>query len=206
MAMYSYAGLNPIRLVDRNGEDQFLYFWSSEQSETGVGHMAWGVGTEQKQTFYEANPSTVAFSKMKTPFRSEGSMQSVLASSDKGQHGQEPALILKAKTTPEQDKKGQADVEQFFVDHKRWTPVADCADVGKTGLKAAGYDAGMSPMSTPQEFAQDILENNKKAIDVGQITTLKGNLKDFGGGTGAVHGFARNIINEAGEKAYDLLH
>ena len=208
--MYTYAGLNPIRLIDQNGEDQFVYFWSSEQSETGVGHVAWGVGTQAKQEFYEANPTNGAFSAMKTPFKSEGAMQNVLASSDKGQHGKEPDLILRLSTLPEQDKNAKANVEQFFKGNKNWTPLADCADVAKTGMKATTYDPGKALYSTPQELAQDIQENNQPAISAGLITTLKGDLKGFGAGTGATRGFIQNSVEGAGQwlggKAYELSH
>ena len=78
--VYHYAGQNPVKFVDPDGNDIFLYFWFSSQTESGAGHVATGVGTASSQVMFDPYPSISGSDSLyKQPLSSSGSMKAVMS-------------------------------------------------------------------------------------------------------------------------------
>jgi len=190
---YQYAGRNPVKLVDPDGRDIYLYFWSSEQTASGVGHVGVGVGSDENQVFYEANPTANGLNApMSQDFKIEGSMKEVAS---KAHNSNEPELILKLNTSSVQDKATIEALDNFFKENKNWNAFkSDCADAAKIAIKKGGFDPGKAFLiSTPQELAQDLYENNIK-YSGNLIEEVKGDWKNYREGVGAVNGLIKKNI------------
>ncbi|WP_239006779.1 RHS repeat domain-containing protein [Leptospira interrogans] len=140
---FSYVKGNPIGAKDPTGHDTFLYFYKSETTDSGAGHVAVGVGNTKKQTLYEANPeNSNPISPMEKTYKHEGSMDEVLKKNHIGSKGKNPDLILQLKTDSKgaEDGKIKETAEKFFEKNKNWTVYnANCTDLAKQGTAQTKY-------------------------------------------------------------------
>ncbi|WP_232422267.1 SpvB/TcaC N-terminal domain-containing protein [Leptospira interrogans] len=200
---FSYVKGNPITFKDPTGHDTFLYFYKSETTESGAGHVAVGVGNTKKQTLYEANPeNSNPISPMEKTYKHEGSMDEVLKKNHIGSKGKNPDLILQLKTDSKgaEDGKIKETAEKFFEKNKNWTVYnANCTDLAKQGTAQTKYKNGKAPISTPTDFANDLHKNNQEAIKSGDIKVLKGDFQKYKDGTGSANGVSKVLVNDAKE-------
>ncbi|MBF3377050.1 hypothetical protein ISU90_08675 [Leptospira borgpetersenii serovar Balcanica] len=200
---FSYVKGNPIGAKDPTGHDTFLYFYKSETTDSGAGHVAVGVGNTKKQTLYEANPeNSNPISPMEKTYKHEGSMDEVLKKNHIGSKGKNPDLILQLKTDSKgaEDGKIKETAEKFFEKNKNWTVYnANCTDLAKQGTAQTKYKSGKAPISTPTDFANDLHKNNQEAIKSGDIKVLKGDFQKYKDGTGSANGVSKVLVNDAKE-------
>ncbi|WP_275477943.1 RHS repeat domain-containing protein, partial [Leptospira noguchii] len=198
---FSYVKGNPIGAKDPTGHDTFLYFYKSETTDSGAGHVAVGVGNTKKQTLYEANPeNSNPISPMEKTYKHEGSMDEVLKKNHIGSKGKNPDLILQLKTDSKgaEDGKIKETAEKFFEKNKNWTVYnANCTDLAKQGTAQTKYKSGKAPISTPTDFANDLHKNNQEAIKSGDIKVLKGDFQKYKDGTGSANGVSKVLVNDA---------
>ncbi|UOG63005.1 hypothetical protein MAL04_11365 [Leptospira noguchii] len=200
---FSYVKGNPIGAKDPTGHDVFLYFYNSETTDSGAGHVAVGVGNTKKQTLYEANPeNSNPISPMEKTYKHEGSMDEVLKKNHIGSKGKNPDLVLQLKTDSKgaEDGKIKETAEKFFEKNKQWTVYnANCTDLAKQGTAQTKYKSGKAPFSTPTDFANDLHKNNQEAIKSEDIKVLKGDFQKYKDGTGSANGISKVQINNAKE-------
>ncbi|AXR62415.1 hypothetical protein DQM68_09055 [Leptospira mayottensis] len=200
---FSYVKGNPIGAKDPTGHDTFLYFYKSETTDSGAGHVAIGVGTQEKQTLYEANPvNSGPIRTMEKTYKHEGSMDEVLKKNHIGSKGKNPDLVLQLKTDSKgtEDGKIKETAEKFFEKNKNWTVFnANCTDLAKQGTAQTKYKSGKAPISTPTDFANDLHKNNQEAIKSGDIKVLKGDFQKYKDGTGSAAGVSKVLVNDAKE-------
>lgn len=139
----------------------------------------------------------------KQPLSSSGSMKAVMS---RFQNKNQPALILQLKTTPAQDKIAIKNINKLISKNNgEWRlKSSNCADVGRTGARSGDYDDGISPISTPQELAQDLFESNEQAVTSGNIKVLKGNWKEYRDSSGSFRGIGGKVTDKVGGKINDL--
>lgn len=201
---YAYVRNNPVKYVDPDGHDIFLFFWKSEQTNSGVGHVATGVGTKKNMTVYDPNPSHSNHNKYvdtpNKPFVNTGSMEKI---SSEFHNEANPALILQIKTVNgSKDKEVIKAINKLVTENKNtWTfAESNCADVAKTGIRETDINPGKAfIVSTPQELAQDLYENNK---DSKKIDAIKGSWKSYRDSTGALRGGASKGIKKWRDKIH----
>lgn len=146
---YSFVNNSPVLFIDPNGENIFLFFWSTDpsQSPSGAGHVAISVGDESAMIFFEAMPlSGGATAPMDPNYLYSGTLDEVLIQSAVNQHNRpDPALIISYATSNDQDYEALIQLHKLFYESQNWSIWApDCADAAKCGLRAAGLEAGFN--------------------------------------------------------------
>lgn len=171
--VFGYAGNSPIIYIDPDGKQQFLYVWLTGATDSGAGHIAMGVGSVKKQTFYEANPKPSGAYKPMAPTGITGSMNEVLSNAN---NKNLPDLILQINTSAEQDSTSNEFLQEFFTDNTMYNLITtNCADACIEGLAWAGInsDTGEFALNTPSGVVKALMGGNKQN---GEVSVLEGNL------------------------------
>jgi len=208
--LYAYCVNRPVDKVDYLGLDVFLYFWDSSQGASGSGHVGIGAGTTDQQEYFEANPQPSGIDEpMRVPYQQSGSQNDVVKkSADYEDYGQSPKLILRIKSTPDQDKKVVEALKKWFKDHPHWILfTSDCADAAKTGLVSINIPTGRQPIyATQQELSRYIYKQYHSQPD--KVSVVSGDWNEYNKDNGT-KGFAGktaesawNATKSAGESAW----
>ncbi|PJZ70254.1 hypothetical protein CH373_12445 [Leptospira perolatii] len=204
---FAYVKGNPVGAKDPTGHDIFLYFYSSESTESGAGHVAMGVGSKKNQTLYEANPVNSGPDRpMEKSYKHSGSMKEVLNKNHIGRTTKkQPDLILQLKTnSKEEDPKVRQAVEGFFKENENWVyNKSNCTDMSRVGLSKTKYKGGKEIVSTPTEFADKLLTNNPTDFVQGNIVELKGSIGNYKDGTGSAAGVIKNATRRKQDNQSD---
>ena len=175
---YSYVRGNPVKYLDIEGTNVYLFFWRTNDTRTGAGHVAIGVGTRDNLVLFEANPSKSAIvAPMDPKYKIRGDIPRVSTVSTINHGRSALPVVIEFKTSKDQDKGATKALEDWFDKYKNWDlGNADCADAAKAGLQGAGLDGGSEFLvSTPKGLAKDLLDNSKKQV----FTNLNGSLVSF---------------------------
>jgi len=165
--LYGYCRNNPIMYIDLSGKNIYLFFWATNETTSGAGHVAIGVGNKKNMIMFEANP-TNSWPKapMDRNYKLKGSVSSVAFQSSLKHKRNNMPVIIEFTTTRKQDADTLKKLEDFFKKNKNWHyKKSDCADCAKEGMKAAGLDGGKAVISsTPMELAEDLMDKSKKQV------------------------------------------
>jgi RHS repeat-associated protein len=181
MSPYAYCINNPINVIDPDGRDIIILIYGSYNTDSGAGHVSFAIGSNDNNLKYyshyrQKDGGGITVSGVR--------LNDILGNFEKNnlKHGQKmpPVLAIRIKTTPEQDKllieKADTEIKDTWL-----LLNSNCTGTAKDVVEEiSGIDAGFAFLiNTPNEFAEDLLENNEDKIKSGVMSVIKGNEKDY---------------------------
>jgi len=180
MGGYVYCANNPIKFIDIEGKDIYLFIYASKDTESGAGHVAMAIGQNPDNLTYYSHYRKQDGGGQKV---NKVGLKAISSDYEKKnfKHGQTaaPTLVIRIKTSEDIDKKMMETSDENIT--STWTLMSNnCADVAKDALNVAEVSEGVAfGVSTPNELVEDLFENNKELVGNKTISVIKGDLKEY---------------------------
>ncbi|GAL87783.1 rhs repeat-associated core domain protein [Sporocytophaga myxococcoides] len=179
VSTYCYAANSPISIIDIDGRDIYLFFYSQEDSHSGAGHIAVGVGSETNMQYFSHYPvhdnapggahnvTGLTYDKAKNYDVNAGLQQ------------KPPALVIRIKTSGDVDAETVKKLTESLK--LEWSATGqNCADGGKQACTIAGVKHAENELiSSPARLADYLLNENADKLKNGTISVVEGDVAKF---------------------------